>query len=80
MFKKRVSTPEVREDESKSLLPEAYMLGHCEIDIIDARIARYLFRRHAVLREIERYGEGLARKLDRAAPDIIEGEFSEPEA
>jgi hypothetical protein len=76
-FKKRVSTPEVRDDESESL-PEAYMLGHRDIDIIDTRIASYLFRRHAVLREIERYSESLARKLDRAAPDIIEGEFSEP--
>jgi hypothetical protein len=77
MFKKRVSKPEVREDESESLLPETYMLGHREIDIIDTRIASYLFRRHAVLREIERYSESLARKLDKAAPDIIEGEFSE---
>jgi hypothetical protein len=77
MFKKRVSTPEVREDESESLLPEAYMLGHREIDMIDTRIASYLFRRHAVLREIERYSESLARKMDKAAPDIIEGEFSE---
>jgi hypothetical protein len=75
-FKKRVSKPEVREDESESL-PEAYMLGHREIDLIDTRIASYLFRRHAVLREIERYSESLARKLDRAAPDIIEGEFSD---
>jgi hypothetical protein len=78
-FKKRVSKPEVREDESESL-PEAYMLCHREIDIIDTRIASYLFRRHAVLREIERYSESLARKLDKAAPDIIEGEFSEDAA
>jgi hypothetical protein len=75
-FKKRVSTPEVREDESESL-PEAYMLGHREIDLIDTRIASYMFRRDAVLRHIERYSESLARKLDRAAPDIIEGEFSD---
>jgi hypothetical protein len=61
-------------------LPEAYMLGHHEIDICEARIASCLVRRHAVLREAERYSESLARKKDRAAPDIIEGEFSEPEA
>jgi hypothetical protein len=69
----------VRDDESESL-PEAYMLGHREIDLIDTRMASYLFRRHAVLREIERYSESLARKLDKAAPDIIEGEFSEDAA
>jgi hypothetical protein len=77
-FKKRLPKPEVR-DESESL-PEAYMLGHREIDIIDTRIASYLFRRHAVLREIERYSESLARKLDKTSPDIIEGEFSEDAA
>jgi hypothetical protein len=78
-FKKRLPKPEVRDDKSESL-PEAYMLGHREIDIIDTRIASYLFRRHAVLREIERYSESLARKLDKTSPDIIEGEFSEDAA
>jgi hypothetical protein len=73
MFNKRVSKSEVKSES----LPEAYLLGHREIDIVDARIASYLCRRHVVLREIERYSESLARKLDRAAPDIIEGEFSE---
>jgi hypothetical protein len=77
-FTKRDSKPKDSDDEPKSWLPEAYALGHREIDIIDTRIASYMFRRNALLREIERYSESLARKLDRAAPDIIEGEFSEP--
>jgi hypothetical protein len=75
-FKKRDPKPEVKQDESKSL-PEAFILGHREIDIIDTRIASYLFRRHTVLLEIERLSESLARKLDKAAPDIIDGDFSD---
>jgi hypothetical protein len=76
-FTKRASKPKVIDDESKSGLPEGFMFGHRDIDIIDTRIASYLFRRHAVLREIERYSESLARKLEKAAPDIIDGEFSD---
>jgi hypothetical protein len=64
-FTKRDSKPKVIDDEFESGLPEGYMYGHRDIDIIDTRIASYLFRRHAVLREIERYSESLARKLDK---------------
>jgi hypothetical protein len=74
-FRKKDSKPEGTA-ETKSWLPEAYMLGYREIDIIDTRIASYLFRRHTVLGEIERYSERLARKLEEAAPEI-EGEFTE---
>jgi hypothetical protein len=80
IFKKKELEPEAKVkpgEEDTAWLPEAYMLGHHEIDIIDTRIASYLFRRHTVLREIERYSDSLARKLDKAAPPIIDGEFSD---
>jgi hypothetical protein len=78
-FTKRDSKPKVIDDEFELGLPEGYMCGHRDIDIIDTRIASYLFRRHAVLREIERYSESLARKLDKAASDMIDGDFAETE-
>ena len=73
---KRKPKQERVEDQSE-FLPEAFMLGSSEIDNIDVRIASYLFRRNSILREIERYGDAKARKLEKAAPDIIEGEFSD---
>jgi hypothetical protein len=36
-----------------------------------------MFRRDAALRHIERYSESLARKADKAVPDIIDGDFSD---
>jgi hypothetical protein len=77
-FKKRDSKPEVKKDESKSL-PEAYIIGHRDIDVIDTRIASYVYRRHAILREIQRYNESKARKREKAAPDIIDGDYSDAE-
>ena len=62
LFKKRDSKPIVRDEQSKSSLAEAYILGHRDIDIIDTRIASYMFRRDAALRHNERYTESLARR------------------
>ena len=62
LFKKRNSKPIVRDEQSKSYLAEAYILGQRDIETIDTRIASYMFRRDAALRHNERYTEGLARK------------------
>ena len=61
-FTKRDSKPMVRDEQSESSLAEAYILGHRDIEIIDTRIASYMFRRDAALRHNERYTESLARK------------------
>ena len=62
LFKKRDSKPIVPDEQSKSSLAEAYILGHRDIEIIDTRIASYMFRRDAALRHNERYTESLARR------------------
>jgi hypothetical protein len=51
-----------------------------DIDTIDKRISAYENRRYAVLREIDRYHENLARRLEKVSSDIIEGEFTEAAA
>jgi hypothetical protein len=74
-FQKRDAKPEIMEDES-SYLSEGFMSGHFDIDIIDTRIASYLFRRSAVLKDIQHSSDVKARK-GKAPPDIIDGEFTE---
>jgi hypothetical protein len=61
-FTKRDSKPIVPDEQSKSWLAEAYILGRQDIEIIDTRIASYMFRRDAALRHNERYVESLVRK------------------
>ena len=58
-------------------LAQAYVKASSQIDAVDKRIAFYEVRRTALLREIDRRGEKLARALDKASSDIIDGEFSE---
>lgn len=48
-----------------------------DIDTIDKRISTYEYRRSAILREIDRHSESMARKLDKASSEIIDGEFTE---
>ena len=47
------------------------------IDAFDRRIASYELRRMAALRAIEQYNEKLARRLEAASSEIIDGEFTE---
>jgi hypothetical protein len=75
MFTKKASKPE--EEDPASFLAEAYILGDRDIDIIDTRIASYLYRRNAALREITRYSEYRARKLAKVTSEVIDGEFTE---
>ena len=77
MFKKKESKPEAKKEDPRSGLPEAYVLGSRDIDIIDTRIASYEFRRNAALREISYYSEAMARRADKATRDVIDGEFTE---
>jgi hypothetical protein len=79
LFKKKVLEPEAKVkpgEEDTAWLPEAYMLGHREIDIIDTRIASYEHRCIANLREYTQLSEAMARRRE-ASRDIIDGEFTE---
>jgi hypothetical protein len=79
--------PEVRRKVDKILadrgegapyiLHRALQNSHSEIDAIDKRIATYEQRRMAILRAAELYSENLARRLEAASSEIIDGEFTE---
>jgi hypothetical protein len=78
MFKKKDEfKPEAKEKDHASGLPEAYILGNRDIDLIDTRIASYEYRRNAALREINAYSEAMARRVDKVSRDVIDGEFTE---
>jgi hypothetical protein len=59
------------------ILARALTNSASDIDTIDKRISTYEYRRNAVLREIDRHSESMARKLDKASSEIIDGEFTE---
>jgi hypothetical protein len=59
------------------LLTDALTNNANLIDAIDRRISAYENRRNTALREIDRYSDNLARRLDQASSDIIDGEFTE---
>jgi hypothetical protein len=81
------SDPKARQGIDKELAESGYDQGYIlaraltnsasEIDTIDKRISTYEYRRNAILREIHRHSESMARRLDRAASEIIDGEFTE---
>jgi hypothetical protein len=75
-FKKKDPQPKAADEQPRSWLAEAYILGHRDIDIIDERIASYAYRRDAALRRNERY----TQSLDRNLTPIIDGEFTDLEA
>jgi hypothetical protein len=77
-FKKKTEVkPEVKEEENAARLAQAYIQGDHDIDIIDVRIASYEYRRIATLKVIASYSEALARRLDKASRDVVDGEFTE---
>ena len=60
-----------------SVMAMAYQSAADQIDAVDRRIASYESRRILIIKEASLYNEKLARRLDQALPDIIDGEFSE---
>lgn len=52
-------------------------LTGADIDDVDKRMASYQARYLRMIRELGRYNEKMARRLETAAKDIIEGEFTE---
>jgi hypothetical protein len=59
------------------ILAEAFVLGADQIDAVDRRIASYELRLMAVLKQAELRSEKIARLLDKASKEVLEGEFSE---
>ena len=66
-----------RGHHSASILAKAYSLCATELQALDNAIADRELRRMASLREIYRRDEFLARRLEQASQQIIDGEFSE---
>ena len=60
-----------------AVLAQAFIDGEAQIDAIDKRIATYEQRRMTIYRELERISDRLAQRIEKAATEIIEGEFSE---
>jgi hypothetical protein len=76
-FKKKDWKPEPTEEISMSMLAKGYILGDYDIDVIDKRIASYEYRRNTALREMYLRSEKMARLLEKASSDVIDGEFTE---
>ena len=74
-FKKKDLKPEAKAEDS--MLAEGYILGDYDIDVIDKRIASYEYRRNTALREMYLRSEKMARLLEKASSDAIDGEFTE---
>jgi hypothetical protein len=60
-----------------AMLAKGYILGDYDIDVIDKRIASYEYRRNTALREMYLRSEKMARLLEKASSDVIDGEFTE---
>jgi hypothetical protein len=76
-FKKKDWKSEPKEEVSMSMLARGYILGDYDIDVIDKRIASYEYRRNTALREMYLRSERMARLLEKASSDVIDGEFTE---
>ena len=60
-----------------SMLAKGYIRGDYDIDVIDKRIASYEYRRNTALREMYLRSEKMARLLEKASSEVIDGEFTE---
>jgi hypothetical protein len=81
MFRKKGSEPvEKKQEDPISLLAQAYLHDDGNaIEGCDWRLSRLEFRRSALLREVERRNQIVARGADKAASSIVDAEFREVE-
>jgi hypothetical protein len=63
--------------DASYILAQAYMRGAAPIEAIDKRIAFYEQRRSAALKDAGIWSDEVRRRLDRATPEVIDGEFTE---
>lgn len=66
-----------RGHDGASILGKAYSLCAAELQVLDKSIADREFRRMAILREVQRRDEFMARRLEKTSQQIIDGEFSD---
>jgi hypothetical protein len=80
MFRRKGSEPiEEKQEESVSLLAKAYLHGGDDIEACDRRIAALEYRRSALLNEVERRNQNMARRADNAASHVVDAEFTDPD-
>jgi hypothetical protein len=81
MFRIKGSGPiEKKQEDPMSSLAQAYLQDDGNaIEGCDRRIAALEFRRSALLREVERRNQIVARDADKAASSIVDAEFTEVE-
>ena len=76
-FTRKDSKPVEKKEDPMVLLAKAYLHGGGDIDFIDRRISALECRRSALLREVDRRNESMARNADRACSDFVDAEFTE---
>jgi len=81
MFRKKGSEPiEKKQEDPISSLAQAYLHDDGnDIEACDRRISALESRRSALLREVERRNQIVARDADKAASSIVDAEFTEVE-
>ena len=80
MFKKRGEPIEKKQEDPISSLAQAYLHDDGnDIEACDRRISALESRRSALLREVERRNQIVARDADKAASSIVDAEFTEVE-
>ena len=78
MFRKKGSEPiEKNQEDPIESLARAYLRDGSAIEGCDRRISALEFRRSALLREVERRNQIVARDADKAASAIVDAEFTE---
>jgi hypothetical protein len=63
--------------DASYVLAQAYMRGAAPIEAIDKRIAFHELRRSAALKEAGIWSDVVLRRLEKAIPEVVDGEFTE---
>jgi hypothetical protein len=80
MFRKKGEPVEKKQEDPISSLAQAYLHDDGnDIEACDRRISALESRRSALLREVERRNQIVARDADKAASSIVDAEFTEVE-
>lgn len=77
LFRRKDAKPVEKKEDPISVLARTYLHGGADIDFIDKRISALEHRRSALLREVDRRNESMARNADKASSDFVDAEFTE---
>ena len=79
-FRKKGSAPvEKSREDPMGALTQVYLNDGRGIEDCDRRLSALEFRRAALLREVDRRNQIVARDTDKAASDFVDAEFTEAE-